>query len=163
MTITPKDFWTLLGQRATGSTIVTVDGPDGPSGFLGLSATHVCASPPTMLVSIDEKTSACSDILSRRRFAVNYLPAGAERLATIFSGAAGVSGADRFEDGQWDILETGCPVFIHAAGVADCQVEEVLHRYGVAIVIGRVVATKVSEKAMPLIHHHGRTVSLPSL
>lgn len=77
----PKQFWTLLGQRVVGSTVITVDGASGPSGFLGLSAAHVCANPPTMLVSIDEKTSACGDILAMGRFAVNYLPAGGQRVA----------------------------------------------------------------------------------
>jgi flavin reductase (DIM6/NTAB) family NADH-FMN oxidoreductase RutF len=159
----PKQFWTLLGQRVVGSTVITVDGPAGPSGFLGLSATHVCAGPPTMLVSIDEKTSACGDILALRRFAVNYLPAGSEHVADMFSGKSGVSGAARFEEGQWTSLETGCPIFIHAVGAADCEVEEVIHRHGVAIVIGRVVATMTNATEMPLIHHRGRVVSLTAL
>ncbi|MFC3206211.1 flavin reductase family protein [Aquamicrobium soli] len=156
----PMQFWTLLGQRVVGSTVITVDGPAGPSGFLGLSATHVCASPPTMLVSIDEKTSACGDILARRRFAVNYLPADSERVAGLFAGKSGVSGAARFEEGQWTSLETGCPIFVRAVGAADCEVEEVIHRHGVAIVIGRVVATMTNDKEMPLLHHRGRTMSL---
>ena len=56
--IDAKTFWRTLGERAIGATIVTAQGADGPAGFLGLSATHVCADPPSMLVSIDRKTSA---------------------------------------------------------------------------------------------------------
>ena len=51
--IDPKAFWMALGQRATGMTVVTAEGDDGPTGFLGLSAAHVTASPATMLVSVD--------------------------------------------------------------------------------------------------------------
>ncbi|MEZ5811932.1 MAG: flavin reductase family protein [Rhizobiaceae bacterium] len=160
MSLNPKEFWMLLGQRAIGSTVITVDGADGPSGFLGLSATHVCASPPTMLVSIDEKTSACADVLARRRFAVNYLPAGSERVAELFSGKAGVLGSERFEEGQWTSLETGCPIYVGAVGAADCEVEEIIHRHGVAIVIGRVVAAMTNDKEMPLVHYRGGMVTL---
>ena len=89
--------------------------------------------------------------------------AGSEHVADMFSGKSGVSGAARFEEGQWTSLETGCPIFIHAVGAADCEVEEVIHRHGVAIVIGRVVATMTNATEMPLIHHRGRVVSLTAL
>jgi hypothetical protein len=32
--------------------VVTAGSDEGPAGFLGLSATHVCAEPPLMLVSL---------------------------------------------------------------------------------------------------------------
>jgi len=61
--IDAKTFWRTLGERAIGATIVTAQGADGPAGFLGLSATHVCADLPSMLVSIDRKTSALAAVL----------------------------------------------------------------------------------------------------
>src|SRR4051794_9697785 len=65
-----KAFWRTLAERATGITIVTAHGDDGPAGLLGLSASHVTADPPTILVSIDKKTSALGAILARRHFGV---------------------------------------------------------------------------------------------
>ena len=102
-----KSFWTTLGQRATGMTVVTAESDDGPTGFLGLSAAHVTASPPTMLVSVDRKTGALAGIRSRRHFAVNYLPASATSVADAFGGRAGISGAERFTPGEWRVLSTG--------------------------------------------------------
>ncbi len=67
-------FWRTLGERAIGATVVTTSGAEGPNGFLGLSAAHVCASPPTMVVSVDKKTSALEGILESGGFAVNFLP-----------------------------------------------------------------------------------------
>src|SRR5262245_65428772 len=67
-----KTFWRTLGQRAIGSTIVTARGEDGPAGFLGLSASHICADPPLMLVSIDKRTSALAAVLAARHFAINF-------------------------------------------------------------------------------------------
>ena len=42
--IDPKTFWRTLGERATGMTIVTASGAEGPAGFLG---TRPLTSPPT--------------------------------------------------------------------------------------------------------------------
>ncbi|HWK97012.1 MAG TPA: hypothetical protein VNR39_16475 [Pseudolabrys sp.] len=64
--IDSKRFWQTLGERATGVTIVTARGSAGPAGFLGLSASHVCADTPTMLLSIDDSTSALAAVLESR-------------------------------------------------------------------------------------------------
>src|SRR5260370_27754231 len=94
--IDAKTFWRTLGERATGATIVTAQGADGPAGFLGLSATHVCADPPTMLVSIDSKTSALAAVLHGRHFAINYLGRHAPAIADMFAGKTGIKGSPRF-------------------------------------------------------------------
>ncbi len=100
-----KTFWRVLGERATGATIVTAQGADGPAGFLGLSATHVCADPPTMLVSIDSKTSALAAVLHARHFAINYLGRDARAIADTFAGKTAAKGAARFEPGRWGSLD----------------------------------------------------------
>lgn len=158
-TVDAKTFWRTLGERATGITIVTAYGDDGPTGFLGLSAAHVSASPPTLLVSIDKKTSALAAVVSRRHFAVSYLPAGAEAVADAFSGKAGISGADRFFEGQWDTLVTGAPVFTKALGAFDCVVEDVIQRGEISIVIGTAVATRTNSSQPPLVFFRGKMVS----
>ena len=56
--IDAKTFWKAIGCRAIGVAIVTAKGTDGPAGFLALSATHLSASPPMMMVSIGLTTSA---------------------------------------------------------------------------------------------------------
>ena len=151
-----KAFWTALGQRAIGMTVVTADSDQGPTGFLGLSAAHVTASPPTLLVSVDHKTSALAGILARRHFAVNFLPAEAAAVADAFGGRAGVSGADRFVRDDWTTLSTGAPVYRLALGAFDCSVDEVLPRGEVSIIIGTVVAAAWRGDGDPLIFFRGR-------
>ncbi len=153
-TIGAKEFWTAIGQRALGVSVVTAQGTDGPAGFLGLSATHVCADPPLMLVSIDRKTSALGAVLESRHFAINYLPAGSEALANAFGGRSDAKGAERFEVGKWRALTTGAPVFADAVGAIDCQLEETIERHGVVIAIGRVVDFLRGESE-PLIFFRG--------
>jgi flavin reductase (DIM6/NTAB) family NADH-FMN oxidoreductase RutF len=152
-----KTFWKTLGERATGMTVVTADSDEGPSGFLGLSASHVAADPATMLVSIDRKTSALAGVLSRRHFAVNFLPADAGGVADAFGGKAGLSGAARFVDGEWTTLVTGAPIYKHALGVFDCAVADVIERGSISIIIGTVVGATARGEGEPLIYFRGKT------
>jgi flavin reductase (DIM6/NTAB) family NADH-FMN oxidoreductase RutF len=148
-------FWRAVGQRATGSTIVTARSAEGPAGFLGLSATHVCADPPLMLVAVDKRTSALSTILAAGHFAINYLPSNATATVDMFSGKTPQKGGERFRQDQWEFQTTGAPVFINAIGTIDCTLEETIHRHGVCLVIGRVVDIYQGRAADPLIHFRG--------
>jgi len=148
-------FWQAVGQRAVAATVVTARGSAGPSGFLGLSATHVCADPPTMLVSIDARTSALGAIRESGHFAINYLPKGAEHVVDLFGGKTDVKGRDRFEAGKWGMLATGAPVFEGVVGVMDCRLEETLERHETIIAIGRVIAIGGAPDADPLVYFRG--------
>jgi flavin reductase (DIM6/NTAB) family NADH-FMN oxidoreductase RutF len=154
--IDARIFWRTLGERMTGVAIVTAHGADGPVGFLGLSASHVSADPPTMLVSIDRKTRALKAVLEKGHFAINYLPAGTAALADKFGGRAGVSGADRFKAEEWETLATGAPVFKAALGAFDCTVDQVVERGGISIVIGRVAAARSRGDGEPLVFFRGK-------
>jgi flavin reductase (DIM6/NTAB) family NADH-FMN oxidoreductase RutF len=153
--IDPKTFWQAIGVRAIGAAIVTAADAEGPAGFLALSATHLTADPPMMLVSIDKRTSALSAVTNSRHFAINYLPAGAKDVVDIFSGKSALKGADRFETGKWTTLATGAPIFADAVGALDCTLEEIIERHGVAIAIGRLVDTMANPDKEPLISFRG--------
>ncbi len=135
-----KTFWKALGSRAIGVAVVTAKGSGGPAGFLALSATHLCASPPIMMVSIGSTTSALSTVIGSGHFAINYVPKGREDLAETFGGSGSLKGADRFRPGDWSELSTGAPTLVDAVGVIDCRLEETIERHGTVIVLGRVVA-----------------------
>lgn len=151
-----RAFWGAIGQRATGVTIVTASGPDGPAGLLALSATHLTADPPTMMVAIDRRTSALAAVLAAGCFAINYLPRGSETEADAFGGRTDAKGADRFVAGRWTTLVTGAPTHVEALGVLDCKVEETLERHGVTLVIGRVLAVAAPSGGEPLIYFRGK-------
>lgn len=150
-----KQFWQAVGQRATGSTIVAARFADSPAGLLGLSATHVCADPPTMLVCVDKRTSALSTILDARHFALSYLPHDAAAIADIFAGKGELKGARRFDTAAWTTLVTGAPILESAVGAIDCVLADTIERYGVMLLFGRVVATRGNPDGRPLIHFRG--------
>jgi flavin reductase (DIM6/NTAB) family NADH-FMN oxidoreductase RutF len=153
--IDAKAFWRALGERAVGATIVTAQGVDGPAGFLGLSATHICADPPSMLVSIDNKTSALGAVLHGRHFAINYLGTAARAVADMFAGKSAIKGADRFEPGRWGTLTSGAPVFNDAIGVLDCVLDKTIEHAATTIAIGRVVDLVARGSGDPLIFFRG--------
>jgi flavin reductase (DIM6/NTAB) family NADH-FMN oxidoreductase RutF len=150
-----KTFWRAIGERAIGATIVTAQGADGPAGFLGLSATHICADPPSMLVSIDNKTAALGAVLHARHFAINYLGRDARALADMFAGKSATKGSARFEGGRWGTLTSGAPVFDDAIGVIDCVLEKTIEHFATTIAIGRVVDLVARGSGDPLIYFRG--------
>jgi flavin reductase (DIM6/NTAB) family NADH-FMN oxidoreductase RutF len=159
-TVDAKSFWRALGERAIGVSVVTAQGADGPAGFLALSATHVSADPPSMLVSIDDRTSALAAVLQGKHFAISYLPAGAQDIADIFGGKSALKGADRFETGRWTTLTTGAPVFQDAIGAIDCVLDETFRYGATTIVVGRIADLKATGSGEPLIYFRGRYLGL---
>ena len=153
--IDPKTFWMAIGQRAIGAAIVTAADAQGPAGFLALSATHLSADPPMMMVSIDKRTSALATVLAARHFAINYLPRGSESVAETFGGKGALKGADRFEAAQWTVLTTGAPIFSDAVGALDCKLEETIERHGVVIVLGRLVDFSSNPDREPMVSFRG--------
>jgi flavin reductase (DIM6/NTAB) family NADH-FMN oxidoreductase RutF len=152
--IDAKTFWKAIGCRAIGVAVVTAKGAEGPAGFLALSATHLSASPPMMLVSIGLTTSALGAVKEGNHFAINYVAKDREDLANEFGGRGSLKGADRFKAGEWTVLKTGAPTLVDAVGVIDCQLEELIERHGTVIALGRVMAYSASDKD-PLISFRG--------
>jgi len=153
--IDAKTFWQVLGQRPIGVSIVTARAADGPAGFLALSASHVTADPPSMLVSVDDRTTALAAVLHGRHFAVNYLPADARPLAEMFGGRTESKGADRFAPEEWEPLESGAPVFKRAVAVIDCSLVTTFRYSSTTIALGEVIAAR-SGAAAPLLFQQGR-------
>lgn len=153
-----RTFWHAVGLRAVGTAIVTAEADDGPRGFLALSATHLCADPPMLMVSVDKKTSAFQTMVDGGHFAINYLSTDQADLAGPFGGKGDLKGADRFQLGSWTKLATGAPILQGAAGAIDCEIEEVIERFGTAIVIGRVKDFTSTPDVSPLVSYKGKTL-----
>lgn len=158
----PASFWKLLGARPVAVPIVAARDAEGPAGLLALSATHVSAVPPTMLVAIGNMTSALKTITGSKAFAISYLPEGAGEIADIFGGRRGLGGAERFGTGQWTSLTTGSPVFADAVLALDCEVAQVFEHEGTQLVVGRIVDSVADAGRQPLIFAGGRYRVVPS-
>ncbi|WP_245261180.1 flavin reductase family protein [Chelativorans sp. J32] len=150
-------FWKAMGARAVGAAVVAARDEAGPAGFLALSATHLSASPPILMVSIGLQTSALATILNSRHFSINYLADHDAELADIFGGKSPRKGADRFDEERWTTLSSGAPILKGAIGSLDCHLEETIERHGSVIALGRLVGFSLDGiAARPLVSFAGR-------
>jgi flavin reductase (DIM6/NTAB) family NADH-FMN oxidoreductase RutF len=153
--IDPRTFWRAIGNRAVGVTIVTAIGEDGPAGFLGLSASHLTASPPLVTVAIDGNTAALASVRRSGAFAINYLSATATPVYERFSARDAPTGAARFAGLDWHSGATGSPIFRDVVGAFDCRVTELIERHGVILAIGEIIAISGDPDANPLVYFRG--------
>jgi len=149
-----RAFWRVLGSRAIGMTLVTAGRGENRAGLIALSAAHVSAAPPTLLVSVDQSTSALSVIRDTGAFAINFLASIDRPVHDRFHPRSGLKGADRFEGEYWGELKTGSPVLNDAVGAFDCELVEIIERDKVAICLGRAVAARAGD-GDPLVYFKG--------
>src|ERR671923_2659895 len=82
-------FRTILGHFATGVTIVTGHGADGPFGLAANSFTSVSLEPPLVLVCMAHTSSTWPSIRASGRFAVNILGEHQEEESRRFGAKTG--------------------------------------------------------------------------
>lgn len=143
-------FRTAMRQLAGGISAITVGQGRDRTGLTVTSVSSLSANPPALVFCINQSASSWPVLVRRRAFAVNVLPPAQQAVADRFSGRGGLKGAERYEGARWSALVTGTPVLEDALAVLDCEVEDLVERFGSAVVIGRVVAVAVrGEDAEP--------------
>jgi flavin reductase (DIM6/NTAB) family NADH-FMN oxidoreductase RutF len=136
-------FRSAMRQLAGGISAITVGQGDERTGLTVTSVSSLSADPPALVFCINQTASSWPVLVRRRAFAVNVLTPGQKLVADRFSGRGGLKGAERYEGARWSTLVTGTPILEDALAVLDCEVEDLVERFGSAVVIGRVVATAV--------------------
>jgi flavin reductase (DIM6/NTAB) family NADH-FMN oxidoreductase RutF len=87
---------------------------------------------------------------------VNILRTEHLNLADQFAGWNGLHGVDRYRGSKWVTLTSdGAAILDDALAGIDCVVEEILPRYGHAIIIGRVRAIAIHAHGYPLLYWQG--------
>jgi len=153
--VSPADFKRGMRSLAAGVTIITTT-LDGVRA--GLTATAVCsvsAEPPQLLVCINREGGAYESIEQGRRLCVNVLAQHHQELAARFAGFGGIQGEDRFNEGQWITLATGCPVLADSLIGFDCEVAAFMHAGTHTVFVSRVVALTGPRAGAPLLYAEG--------
>jgi flavin reductase (DIM6/NTAB) family NADH-FMN oxidoreductase RutF len=83
--VDPDRFRVLMWRFATGVTVVTCPGPDGPEGITVNAFASVSLRPPQVLVCLDRGSRTLRTILAVGRFAVNVLGWEQQELAARFA------------------------------------------------------------------------------
>jgi 3-hydroxy-9,10-secoandrosta-1,3,5(10)-triene-9,17-dione monooxygenase reductase component len=149
-------FRTVLGHFATGVTVVTGRGDDGPLGLAATAFSSVSLDPPLVLLCMARTSSTWPKIRRSGSFAVNFLSERQEEVSRRFGGRGG----DRFAGLGWKPGDTGSPVFSDALAFVECTIEAEYAAGDHVIVVGRVVDLGVIQEGRPLIFWRGGYGSL---
>ncbi|WP_344570510.1 flavin reductase family protein [Streptomyces axinellae] len=154
--VDPARFRRVLGDFASGVTVVTApaaDGEAGPAGFACQSFASLSLEPPLVSFMVGRTSTTWPRIARAGVFCVNVLSAGQGELCRAFA----VSGADKFAGvAHSPAPGTGSPLLAGVSAWIDCEIHAVHTGGDHLIVVGRVRALDaVDDGTGPLVFHRG--------
>ncbi|MFD7166992.1 flavin reductase family protein [Streptomyces violascens] len=151
--VDPAEFRRVLGQFASGVTVITAEDAAGPTGFACQSFASLSLDPPLVAFMVARTSTTWPRIARAGVFCVNVLGAEQSLLCRGFA----VSGADKFAGVAFDAAPvTGSPRLDGVPAWIDCRIQNVHTGGDHLIVVGRVEALGATEGAAPLLFHGGR-------
>ncbi len=133
-----REYRTAIGRFATGVTIVTCSGPEGPAGLTTNAVTSLSLEPRQLLVCFDNGSRTLQTVRAAGRFAVNVLRAGQEDLAAAF--ASKRHQAEKFQEATHRIAH-GVPVLDDALAWLACDLAQLIPGGDHTIGVGTVTQT----------------------
>jgi 3-hydroxy-9,10-secoandrosta-1,3,5(10)-triene-9,17-dione monooxygenase reductase component len=147
----PLRFRHVLGQFATGVTVVTSTDGDTPVGFACQAFAALSLDPPMVLFCPSKGSGSWPAMEQAGRFCVNVLGEGQREVSQVF----GTRGADKFASVRWTRSEQGLPVLEGVLSWIDCSIEAVHTAGDHYVVIGRVLDLGTSGDDRPLLFYRG--------
>jgi len=87
-TVDPGHFRSVMGNFATGVTVITATAGSGPVGMTANAVASLSLEPLLLLVAFDNTARTLQVVRETERFGVNVLGAGQEELARLFASKA---------------------------------------------------------------------------
>ncbi|MCY0931959.1 flavin reductase family protein [Streptomyces sp. H27-H1] len=154
--VSPAEFRAVLGNFASGVTIITSppgEGEEGPAGFACQSFASLSLDPPLVTFMVARTSTTWPRIARAGVFCVNILGSEQGELCRSFA----VSGADKFAGvAHSPAPATGSPQLDAVPAWIDCRIHAVHTGGDHLIVVGRVVAMGAAGEGDPLLFHKGR-------
>lgn len=154
-----SEFRRVLGNFATGVTVVTapaVPGEPGPAGFACQSFSSLSLDPPLVVFMVGRTSASWPRIALAGVFCVNVLSREQAELCRAFAR----SGGDKFAGVAYDTAPvSGAPRLTGALAWVDCAIQAVHTGGDHLIVVGKVNALGTApgaEEQAPMLFHKGR-------
>lgn len=138
-----------LGQFATGVTVITAPGPDGPVGFTANSFSSVSLDPALVLWCPAKNAHRFDIFATAPHFAIHVLREDQADLSQHFA-----MNGDDFGPVDWRADENGVPLFDACAARFTCRLADSHDAGDHVIVVGQVGDVYLSQAA-PLIFAQG--------
>lgn len=147
MTIEKDFFRQVMGQFATGVSVVTTSSQGTVAGLTVNAFCSVSLDPPLVLICVDLSSTTLPSIRESGIFAVNILTNEQEQLSQCFA----TSTAERYENfcnADYHIAATGAPIFDSTLAFIDTRVVAEYPAGDHVIFLGRVVAMGTDGRAV---------------
>jgi flavin reductase (DIM6/NTAB) family NADH-FMN oxidoreductase RutF len=154
--VSPFAFRAASRSFATGVTIVTTAGHQGPSAATANAFTTLSLTPPLVLVCLGSGSATLRAIERNGLFAVNVLSAEQEWLARRFASRSRARGPASLRDVPHRAGPTGAPLLDGTACWIDCRLAAAHPAGDHVIAIGRVAGLGETPDVDPLVFHAGR-------
>ena len=145
-----RTFRQVVGNLASGVTLVTTRTPEGTFGMTASSVTSLSLDPPMMLACLNRSSVTSTAVSTAGAYAVNVLGQGQEHLAQQFA----MPSADKFAGVRVTEGTLGLPLLADALARIECQVVEEVHAATHTIFLGRVVDAQ-ADQGNPLTYFRG--------
>ena len=147
-----RQYRDVLGQYASGVTVITTMVGKTPVGMTCQSFTSVSLDPP-LVAFLPQKTSrAFAAIRQTRKFCVNILAADQTEISNAFASRAD----DKFAGIGWAPTDNDTPRLEGTVGWVDCTVQDVHEAGDHYLVIGKVEELGQGDVDKPLLFHQGQ-------
>ncbi len=157
MTVTPEELRKVMGQFATGVTIVTTANNEGtPYGLTVNSFTSVSMDPLLVVVCLDNQLSGLTSFKESGKFGVNILAEDQSDLSDHFSRA----GTDR-SAGPYVTGKTGVPLLEGVLARMECEITTLYPGGDHILVLGEVKGAEILQPdKKPLLFYRGAYVRI---
>lgn len=146
-----------LGKFATGVTVVTCHGSEGPCGITANSFSSVSLQPPLVLWNIAKVSNSLQAYLDAEHFAINVLTAQQQPLSAHFAQAEHTA----FDGISYAVSDKGVPILPGTLACFECRTHEVHDCGDHFIIIGEIEEFRF-DGGDPLVFFAGRYERLDS-
>jgi flavin reductase (DIM6/NTAB) family NADH-FMN oxidoreductase RutF len=155
MSVDGDSFRRIMGNFATGCTVLTLPGED-PHGMTANAVSSVSLDPPLCLVCVDHDTTCYERLASGAEgYCLNILTEDQRDLGEYYADMLELDD-DPFETRPVRTEVTGAPVFEDSIAYLDCSVEAAHEAGDHTIYVGRAEAGEVlNGEADPLLFFRG--------
>ena len=151
-TVDPGHFRSVMGNFATGVTVITATAEAGPVGMTANAVASLSLEPLLLLVAFDNTARTLQVVRETERFGVNVLAAGQEELARLFASKAP---EDAKFAGVAHTVHDGISVIEGVLAWVGCRLERLIPGGDHTIGIGAVESAEAGE-GTPLMWFRGK-------
>ncbi len=157
MGIRPDWYRGVMGQFATGISVVTALEGARPHGITVNAFSSVSLEPALVMVALDRRRYITPIVRDAGRYAVNILGADQQALSDCFAHAPVSPGRDAFCGAVWHAGSTGLPLIDGSIATLECTIVETFSAGDHDLFIGRVDSLEEHRSGVaPLLYYRRR-------